>query len=220
MKRLLPGFVILLVLLASCSAPAVKKDTPVDSVFDSLKPLEVIFPIDTVEPAGDSLYKAIRKQKLVMQNGDSICQDELTGKVYAVNFFFTSCKTICPKMTNYLTYVQRFYKNEPRFGMVSFSVDPERDSVPAMEAYAKLHGIEQANWKLLTGNKKVIYGLARYSYRVDAGKGDGGPEDFIHSEQVVLVDAQRKIRGYYDGTDSLELNRMIDDIGTLLNGKK
>lgn len=220
MKRLLPGLAILLVLLASCSAPAVKKDTPVDSVYDSLKPLEVIFPIDTVEPAGDSLYKAIRKQKLVSQNSDSICQDDLTGKVYAVNFFFTNCKTICPKMTNYLTYVQRFYKNEPRFGMVSFSVDPERDDVKALLNYANVHGVEKEKWQLLTGNKKVIYGLARYSYRVDAGKGDGGPEDFIHSEQVVLVDAQRKIRGYYDGTDSLELNRMIDDIGILLNGKK
>lgn len=209
-----------LIIFFSCSEPAGIPKSEVDSSPDTLVPLEVIFPVDTVEPGGDSLYQAIRKRKLVTQNGDSISQDEMAGKVFAVDFFFTKCKTICPKMTTRLTQVQRFYKNEPRFGILSFSVDPERDDVQALADYAKLHGVDYANWKMMTGDKKVIYGLARYSYRVSASKGDGGPEDFIHSELVVLVDKQRKIRGYYDGTDSLEINRMIDDIGIILNEKK
>ena len=123
-------------------------------------------------------------------------------------------------MTKRLTQVQRFYKNEPRVGILSFSVDPERDDLPALKKYASEYGVDHENWKLITGNKKIIYGLARYSFRVDAEKGDGGPEDFIHSEQLTLVDQNRKIRGYYDGTDSSEVVQLINDIGVLLNEKK
>lgn len=136
------------------------------------------------------------------------------GKITVDNFFFTHCPTVCPKMVNSLKKVQERYAGDEGILINSFTVDPERDSVVQLEAYAQKLNINN-NWQLLTGDKKEIYKLARKSFLVVATDGDGGPADFIHSELLVLVDKEKRIRGYYNGTDEKEVDHLLRDINRL-----
>jgi protein SCO1 len=136
------------------------------------------------------------------------------GKITVDNFFFTHCPAVCPKMIRSLKKVQQQYAGDEAISINSFTVDPERDSVAQLKSYAQRLDIKQ-NWQLLTGEKKEIYKLARKSFLVVATEGDGGPTDFIHSELLVLVDREKRIRGYYNGTDEEEVNNLLRDIGRL-----
>jgi protein SCO1/2 len=164
----------------------------------------------------DTVYHTIADFSLLDQQGHTITQKEVDGKIYVADYFFANCKSICPKMSSQLERVQARFKDEPSFCILSHTVDPQRDTVAAMAVYAKLHGADPKKWFFLTGDKKQLYELARNSYLAVASKGDGGPEDFIHTEQFALVDKSRHIRGFYDGTDSLEVNRLMADIEQLL----
>ena len=164
----------------------------------------------------DTVYHTIADFALLDQQGHTITQKDIAGKIYVADYFFANCKSICPKMSNQLERVQARFKNEPAFCILSHTVDPMRDTVAAMATYAKLHGADPGKWFFLTGDKKELYDLARNSYLAVASKGDGGPEDFIHTEQFALVDKSRHIRGFYDGTDSVEVNRLMADVEQLL----
>jgi len=142
---------------------------------------------------------------------------ELEGKIIVADFFFTQCPSVCPKMTKSLNRVQREFGANDRLAIYSFSVDPLRDSVSRLQGYAKLFSIQYPQWKLLTGDKQTIYRLARKRFAVVATDGDGGANDFIHSEQLVLLDKKGSIRGYYDGTDVFSVDQLIKDISKLLN---
>jgi protein SCO1/2 len=120
-------------------------------------------------------------------------------------------------MTNSLKTVQEAYKDDPTILLHSISIDPERDSATQLRKYADQYEINTKNWSLLTGNKKDIYKMARNSFMIVATDGDGGPDDFIHSEKLVLIDTKKRIRGYYDGTSSKEVNQLIRDIKKLKN---
>jgi protein SCO1/2 len=120
-------------------------------------------------------------------------------------------------MTSNLKKVNRAYEADNEIFFNSISVDPDRDNPGQLKAYAKRFHIETSNWDLLTGNKKDIYKLARNSFMVVATDGDGGPDDFIHSERLVLIDKQRKIRGYYNGTSEKDTDQLIADIKKLKN---
>lgn len=137
------------------------------------------------------------------------------NKIVVANFFFTHCPVICPKMTNHLKMVNKVFENDTTVLINSFSVDPERDSAAQLKKYAAHFAINTRNWNLLTGDKKEIYKLARNSFMIVATDGDGGPEDFIHSEKLMLIDKQRRIRGYYDGTNDKEAGQLINDIKKL-----
>jgi len=117
-------------------------------------------------------------------------------------------------MTNSLKKVQQAFK-EDEILIRSFSVDPERDSVAQLRKYAGQFGINTSNWELLTGDKKEIYKFARNGFMIVATDGDGGPNDFIHSEKLVLIDKQKRIRGYYDGTSGNQVKQLIADIKKL-----
>ena len=132
------------------------------------------------------------------------------------DFFFTTCATICPKMTTQMERVQEAYKTDDRIVLLSHSVTPEMDSIPVLADYAALHNADPARWHFLTGDRKQIYSLARRSYFACQDEGDGGPDDFVHTENFVLVDPQRRIRGFYDGTNAGEVDQLISDIGKLL----
>ncbi|MEN9928903.1 MAG: hypothetical protein RLZZ231_824 [Bacteroidota bacterium] len=135
------------------------------------------------------------------QNGKIVTQKDYEGKIYVADFFFTTCKTICPKMTNNMVWLQEQIKNNPKVMLLSHSVTPEIDSVSVLKSYAKSKGVIDAKWNLVTGNKKDIYYLARKSYLVVK---TGNPEalyDMVHTENFVLVDAQKRVRGFYDGTN-------------------
>jgi protein SCO1/2 len=149
------------------------------------------------------------------QRGENTGPQSWNKKVMVVDFFFTSCPSICPAMTNNLKKVQQQFGKDIR--IISFTVDPEHDNPEKLRQYAKRFKVQEDNWQFMTGNKKDIYHLARKEFRITAIDGDGGSNDFIHSNQLVLVDAQQRVRGYYDGTSEKEVNNLVRDIHKLLN---
>ncbi len=157
---------------------------------------------------------------LIDQFGGHFTMADVKDRIIVTDFFFTTCATICPKMTNQLERVQEAYKDEDRLLLLSHSVTPEMDSVPVLAAYAELHHADPDRWRFLTGDRRQIYALARKSYFAALDEGDGGPDDFVHTENFVLVDRQRRIRGFYDGTSTVEVDRLIGDIAKLLKEEK
>ena len=164
----------------------------------------------------DTLYFTVPDFKFVNQLGDTITQETYKDKIYVCDFFFTSCQSICPKMTTQLLQVQEQFKDNDSVLILSHTVDPESDSVPVLAAYAKTVHADNKKWNFVTGNKQQLYDIARNGYFITALKGDGGPDDFIHSETFVLVDKEKHIRGIYDGTNTKDVNRLIDEIKILL----
>lgn len=150
---------------------------------------------------------------LVNQHGSNITRKDWEGKIIVANYFFTHCPAVCPKMTYNLKRVQA-YAGIKNLQINSFSVDPERDSVTQLKTFANRFDVK-GNWDLITGDKKQLYALARKSFLIVATDGDGGPEDFIHSEQLVLIDTKNRIRGFYTGTDEASANQLIKDIQKL-----
>lgn len=164
-----------------------------------------------------SIDKSYRTYQFSNQNRNAISFSDWDNKIVVANFFFTHCPVVCPKMTKNLRNIQQAFRNDSEIWISSFSVDPERDSVGQLYKYASLFNIDVNKWNLLTGDKKQIYRLARNSFRVVVTDGDGGPTDFIHSEKLVLVDKKKNIRGYYDGTNEQQVERLIKDIKKLKN---
>ena len=165
-------------------------------------------------------YHAVQDFNFLDQQGRSITQKDVAGKIYVTDFFFTTCKSICPVMTGQMKRVYDTYKNNMDVKFLSHTVDPETDSVSVLAAYAQAKNADPDKWYFLTGNKKELYEVARKGYYLDAEQGDGGPDDFIHTPNFALIDKERHIRGYYDGTDSAEVNRLINDIEILLGNYK
>jgi protein SCO1/2 len=162
-----------------------------------------------------SKYHTIGNFSFINQNGKTITQKNYDGKIYVADFFFTTCGSICPKMTSNMEDVQKAFLNNPKVMLLSHTVTPEIDSVPVLKKYAVSKGIDDSKWNLVTGDKKEIYSLARKSYlAVKLGK----PEelyDMVHTENFVLVDTRKRVRGFYDGTKKEEIKRLIDDINWL-----
>jgi protein SCO1/2 len=162
-----------------------------------------------------SKYHTIADFSFVNQNGDTITQKNYEGKIYVADFFFTTCGSICPKMTTNLEDVQKAVLNNPKVMLLSHTVFPETDSIPVLKAYAIKHGVVDSKWNLVTGDKKEIYTMARKSYlAVKLGRPDQ-LYDMVHTENFVLVDKKRRVRGFYDGTDKEEIKRLLEDINFL-----
>ena len=160
-------------------------------------------------------YHKIAPFSFENQNGKTITQDDYEGKIYIADFFFTTCPTICPKMTANMGSIQEEILNDSTVMLLSFSVTPKIDSVPQLKKYAIEKGVNDEKWNLLTGNKKEIYAMARKSYLVVKEDGDGGPYDMIHTENFILVDPKKRIRGFYDGTDTLAMSELLLDLEIL-----
>ncbi|MBF4506222.1 SCO family protein [Flavobacterium sp. JLP] len=162
-----------------------------------------------------SKYHTIADFSFVNQNGDTITQKNYEGKIYVADFFFTTCGSICPKMSTNLSEVQKAVLNNPKVMLLSHTVFPEVDSVSVLKAYAVKYGVVDSKWNLVTGDKKEIYKMARKSYlAVKQGRPDQ-LYDMVHTENFVLVDQKRRVRGFYDGTNKEEIKRLIDDINFL-----
>ena len=155
--------------------------------------------------------------KLINQNGKTITQEDYKNKIYVVDFFFTSCPTICPIMTDNMGKLQKKFIDNSEIMFLSLSVTPKIDSVAVLRKYADDKGVIDSKWNITTGDKKHIYELARKSYFAVVEQGDGGLQDFIHTPNFILVDKKKQIRGIYDGTDDTEILRLIDDIKILSN---
>ena len=183
--------------------------------------LPVYNPVDVNPRLVDDSVKHISKDhkvadfKLTNQNGETITEDDFKDKIYIADFFFTRCQTICPVMAVNMADLQEYFKNDDEIKFLSHSVTPIMDSVPILRAYATKKEAIDGKWEITTGDKKHIYDLARKSYFAVLDEGDGGDQDFIHTEQFILVDKKKQIRGFYDGTDKNEVQRIIKDIEIL-----
>ena len=160
-------------------------------------------------------YHKIAPFSFENQNGKTITQDDYEGKIYIADFFFTTCPSICPKMTANMVGIQEEILNDSTVMLLSYSVTPKIDSVLQLKKYAIEKGVNDQKWNLLTGNKKEIYTMARKSYLVVKEDGDGGPYDMIHTENFILVDPKKRIRGFYDGTDTLAMSELLLDLEIL-----
>lgn len=160
-------------------------------------------------------YHTIAPFELVNQNGQRITQADYNDKIYVADFFFTTCPTICPIMTKNMAEIQHHILDDPEVLLLSHSVTPTIDSVAQLKKYALEKGVMDRKWNLVTGDKKQIYELARKSYLAVKSDGDGGPYDMIHTENFILVDKERRIRGFYDGTNPEEIQELLEDIETL-----
>jgi protein SCO1/2 len=172
--------------------------------------------IEKNDPAYSNIHR-IPSFSFTDQNGETITEKTVDGKIYVADFFFTRCGSICPKMTNNMGLVQEKFKNNNDVLLLSHSVTPEMDSVPVLKKYAEAKGVITGKWHLLTGNKDEIYSLAKKQYYAGdtIGYYQTGNE-FLHTENFILVDKHRRIRGVYNGTLALEMERLEDDINTLL----
>lgn len=164
----------------------------------------------------DSIH-TIDNFSFINQNGEIITNDDFDGKIYATNFFFTICPNVCPRMTKNLKKIQKEFAADESVKILSHTVMPWVDSVGRLAEYAALNDIDVNQWNLVTGDKKDLYRMARESYFADEGFGKTvtTEEDFLHTENIILVDTKRRIRGIYNGTLPLEMKRMIEDIYTL-----
>jgi protein SCO1/2 len=167
----------------------------------------------------DSAYKYIHtipSFSFLNQNGKVVDESLVNGKIYVANFFFTKCRNICPKMTNNMHVLQEAFKNDTSILLLSHSVTPETDDVKVLNKYALDNKVDAVKWHLLTGDKKVIYSLAKQQYFAGdtVGYFQSGNE-FLHTENFILVDQHRRIRGVYNGTLPIEINRIIEDIAIL-----
>ncbi|MGB5822003.1 MAG: SCO family protein [Saonia sp.] len=160
-------------------------------------------------------YHTIADFSLTNQNGKTITQDDYRNKIYVADFFFTTCPTICPIMTKNMGEIQKAILEDQDALLLSHSVTPAIDSVAQLKRYALEKGVVDSKWNLVTGDKKHIYELARKSYLAVKDDGDGGPFDMIHTENFILVDKERRIRGTYDGTDPEEIARLLQDLEIL-----
>ncbi|WP_460189595.1 SCO family protein [Urechidicola sp. KH5] len=196
------------------------------SILNPDKRLPVYNPADVNPRLVDASVKHVRSNhkigdfKLTNQNGETITQEDFENKIYVADFFFTRCQTICPIMTNNMALVQDEFLNDSTVMLLSHSVTPVMDSIPVLREYADIKGVDDRKWHITTGDKKHIYDLARKSYFAVLDEGDGGEQDFIHTENFVLIDSKNRIRGYYDGTDREEVEQLIEDIKLLQSENK
>ena len=158
-------------------------------------------------------YHRISSFSLINQNGETITEKKYENKIYVADFFFTTCPGICIDMTRNMLKIQKKILDNPNIMLLSFSVTPKIDSVAQLKKYATEKGIKDSKWNLLTGDKKQIYTLARESYFVV--KEGQGINSMIHTENFVLIDPDKRIRGFYDGTNDEEILELMDDIAIL-----
>ena len=202
------------------------------SIYSILKPEEAKLPVYQPKGTGlnielvDSTVQHIKKNhriadfKLTNQNGKTITQDDYENKIYVADFFFTTCQTICPIMTDHMVQIQNEIKNNPDVLLLSHTVMPEVDSVAQLKKYALEKGVDDSKWNLVTGSKKEIYDLARKSYMA-AKENPGNPYGLIHTENFLLIDKKKRVRGFYDGTLQEDIDRLLGDIEKLeKEGKK
>ena len=188
-----------------------------------LKPVEVLpiyQPAEVNEKLVDSSiihvakYHKITNFKLTNQNGEEITQANYKDKIYVADFFFTTCQDICPVMTKNMYQLQEELKNDNQILLLSHTVIPEVDTVEQLKEYAIENNVDDSKWNLVTGDKKQIYELARKSY-LAVEDSNYNEYDMIHTENFMLIDKEKQIRGFYDGTDSVEINRLLKDIEIL-----
>ncbi len=177
----------------------------------------------------DTTYHQVGDLTLINQMGQQVSlKKDLEGKMVVIDFFFIDCPSVCPKLSTNMRFLQNSFRKDPKkettlendVQFLSITVMPERDSFPRMRVYADKYGANHDHWWFLTGDKKSIYAFARNELGLSTGPGDGGAEDFIHTEKIVLLDKDRYIRGYYNGLSDTSANKCANDIVLLTLERK
>ncbi|WP_431156946.1 SCO family protein [Winogradskyella poriferorum] len=191
------------------------------NILNVKKPLPIYQPAMVSEELVDSTiqhkakYHKIADFSLINQNGEIVTQETYKDKIYVADFFFTTCPTICPIMTDHMYEIQKEIISDDDVMLLSHSVTPKIDSVARLKKYAKEKGVIDRKWNLVTGDKKQIYELARKSYLAVKNDGNGDEYDMIHTENFMLIDKKRQIRGFYDGTNPDDISKLLEDIEAL-----
>ena len=198
------------------------------SIYSILKPsprLQIYQPADFNAEVVDTTLQHVKKYhkiadfSLTNQNGITVTQEDYNDKIYVADFFFTTCQTICPIMTDHMVYIQQKLKDDADVLLLSHSVTPEIDSVAQLKRYAVEKGVDDAKWNLVTGDRKQIYTLARKSYLAVKDFPEIEEYGMVHTENFVLVDTKKRIRGIYDGTNMEAIEKLLKDIEILKNEK-
>ena len=201
MKNKIFKYIFILIFICSCKIS--KQRLP---YFDSYD----------FSPKWTSVDHKIPKFQLINQNGDTITNNDYTGKIYIADFFFTTCPGICPKLTKHMKILEDLYSNNDQIKFLSHTVMPWYDSVSVLNEYGKRYDIESEKWNLVTGEKEEIYRVARDGYFADNSfKAQESVNEFIHTENFYLIDKSGKIRGVYNGTLEIEIERLKRHIITL-----
>jgi protein SCO1 len=208
MKKILP-IITLILFLTACSQKPIQEGIPYYHTPD-FTPIWLSdkSQLDTLHTLADFAFKN--------QNGETITKDNFRGKIHVMNCFFTICPSLCPKIMGNMQTIQKEFRDDKNVLIASYSVTPDRDSVSVLRNYANAHNILDNKWQLLMGNKKEIYQIARHSYFADENIGvQKNENDFLHTENFILVDKNLHIRGVYNGTLPLEIEQLIKDIREL-----
>lgn len=203
-------FIVVVAALASALATDAVTTTPVLPFYDSA---------DLTPRWARSSSHRIGDFALVTQDGAPVTQKDVLGKVHVASFIFTRCAGICPAMITQLAKVQKAINGDDAV-LVSYSVTPQDDTPETLAAFGKLRGIDPARWKLVTGDPEQIYRLARTSYFADDGRLEAGKpavDQFLHTEKALLVDREGRLRGVYNATLPHDLDKLIADLGQLLD---
>lgn len=185
-----------------------------DRVLDIYQPAQVERDLVDTTMQYVKKYHTIPDFSLTNQNGKEVTQKDYENKIYVADFFFTTCQTICPIMTDHMAQIQEFTKDDEHILLLSHTVTPEIDDVERLKKYAIEKGVDDSKWNLVTGDRKQIYDLARKSYLVAKDNPDV-EYDLIHTENFVLIDTKKRIRGFYDGTDPESIDQLKEDIRVL-----
>jgi len=206
MKKLL--LLPLIALAISCGAPSEKTSETAELP---------ILGERYVDDNQDTVYHSIADFAFVNQVGDTIRKEDMAGKIYVADFFFTTCPTICPVMKKEMLRVYEQFKGEPNFRILSHSIDPTHDTQAVLMDYAEKLGVPNAaTWNFLTGDQEKIFEIGQTSYLTTTMADDMEPGGFLHSGAFLLVDQQGRIRGVYDGTKTEQVDRLLADIPKLL----
>ncbi len=165
----------------------------------------------------DTVYATIPPFSFVDQERKTITEQNLNGKIYVADFFFTSCPSICPVMQRNMLTIFKAYEGKPDFKLVSFTIDPRHDTIPVLKTYAEKLGAKADQWYFLLGKKEEVYQLAEKNYLVSVSEDGRAPGGFVHQGWLVLVDKKGRVRGAYDGTDKKQVQQLITDVQVLMN---
>lgn len=211
MKKLIGALAIILLLNACKSNENDKKALPI------LGERHAVTKTVNGQSVANTVYQTIPAIKYINQYGDSISNKNLDGNIYVADFFFTTCPSICPVMQRNMLNVYNTFKDTSGFKIISYTIDPQHDSVPVLKKYADKLGISGNTWWLLQGGKDETYHIAKnYLVQVQEKNPEG---QYIHDGYFILIDKQKRVRGTYDGTNPTEVNQLIADIKTLKTEK-
>ncbi len=207
--------ILSLLIFIGCSSPKNEKSSRVDTL-----PYynEATFTPHWIDPSSTELdtFHKISPFKVINQEGQMLTEKSFTNKIYVTDFFFTTCPGICPKMTDNMGILQDEFLDDNDILLLSHSVTPERDSVHILKEYAEGKGVNSKRWHLVTGERSEIYRLGRQEYFIEEDLGlEKDADEFLHTENFVLVDKNRHIRGIYNGLNKTSIHQLIADIKTL-----